>query len=302
MQVTLQEHHKRRGWIVSVNGNEDESGAWTRRDDCPRAINSRIAGELVVFAFVLLASSRLVAQHQINVNEPTNLPRGAVPLEVPNWIPIPMRTQQYWWWRKYGPFDYKTTSSKFRNYTAYNFGATAAAANISQGVVIKLAVAAAPSAGDIELLDRPILADQFNTDARDLETLHEMIETDVDITRIARDFTWKKDKSKWPRHDVGLTDARWGKYRAWFEKLHLQEGVFRTEDFPGAIFFILRSKGLCVAGSSSGYVYSERELTPLTDSPAKALEIEARSQSEKRIAYVFRRLKPNWYAFYESDW
>jgi hypothetical protein len=230
------------------------------------------------------------------------LPPGAGLLGLPQWVPVKISPELYWWWRKYGPFDYKVRSSTFRNYTAYNFGATGAASNLSQEVIFKLASAAAPSAIDIDQVYQPSLTDQFSTDAESLETLRKMIESDVDIIRIARDFTWTKDKSKWPRDDAGLTDARWGKYRALFEKLHLQEGVFRTEDFPGAIFFILRSKGLCVAGSSSGYVYSERPLTPLTESPVKVLDAAMRIHTEKRIAYVFRGLKPHWYAFYEIDW
>jgi hypothetical protein len=141
----------------------------------------------VLSALALLACFQVIAQASEDTS--LTLPKGAVLQEVPGWLPLSISPGQYWWWRKYGPLDYKTRSSKFRSYTAYNFGATAAAAKMSQDSVIKLAAAAAPSTRDIGLLDSPILADQFNIDANDLETLREMIESDVNIIRIARDFT-----------------------------------------------------------------------------------------------------------------
>jgi len=173
---------------------------------------------------------------------------------------------------------------------------------MSQESIVALARAAAPTPSDIRLLDQPSLADQFNGDADSLDTLRKMAQSDLSLIRIARDFTWLQDKSNWPREDVGLTRARWAEYRGLFEKLQVQEGIVRTAEFPGAIFFILRSKGICVAGSSSGYVYSELPLGPVTESPAIALDAEARSHPELGYAYVFRRLIPNWYAFYEFDW
>jgi hypothetical protein len=54
-------------------------------------------------------------------------------------------------------------------------------------------------------------------------------------------------------------------------------------------------------GSSSGYVYSASELHPLvTDSVATAIETEGRKQHISTV-WVFRRLAPNWYAFYQIN-
>lgn len=253
-------------------------------------------------AFLLLASAQLAAQTQNNSDKPMSLPIGAVQTDVPTWIPFPIQPELYWWWRKYGPLDYKVQSSKFRDFTSYNFGQSSAAAKMSQGAIVALARAAVPIPGDIPLLDRPSLAGQFKRDANSFDTLRKMAQSDLNLTRIARDFTWLRDKSNWPREDVGLTGARWAEYRGLFEKLHIQEGIVRTADFPGAIFFIVKSKGLCVAGSSSGYVYSELPLGPVTKSPATALDAEVRSHPGQGYAYVFRLLTPNWYAFYEFDW
>jgi len=255
-----------------------------------------------LIAWITLTALPLAAQSVSNGDKPTNLPRGAVLLEVPKWVPVPISPEMFWWWRKYGPWDYKVQSSKFRDFTSFNFWATGASAKVPQQVLLTLARAAAPVPSDIDLLDQPSLVNQFNASADGLEKLRKMAAADKRVIRIAVDFTWLKEKSNWPRDDVGLTPARWSEYRALFEKLHVQEGIVRTDDFPGAIFFVLRAKGLCVAGSSSGYVYSERPLNPISEAPVAALDAEARSHSEQGRAYVFRPLKSNWYAFYQIDW
>src|SRR5437660_1413780 len=83
----------------------------------------------------------------------------------------------------------------------------------------------------------------------------------------APDFTWLDSISKWPRAAIGFSEARWNEYRGLFTNLTLREGIVRTEDFPGAIFFVARVRGLCVGGSSAGYVYSNTPLTPTADLP-----------------------------------
>ena len=86
------------------------------------------------------------------------------------------------------------------------------------------------------------------------------------------------------------------------ENAALPEGIVRSDDFPGAIFFIARTRGLCTGGSSAGYVYSSSPLSPVVKSPAQALDAEARHNPGRHYAFVFKMLKPNWYAFYEVDW
>lgn len=129
-----------------------------------------------------------------------------------------------------------------------------------------------------------------------------MAEQDTGIIRIAPDFTWLENDTKWPREDVGFSESRWNQYRALFTKLSVPEGIVRTKDFPGAIFFVADTRGLCTGGSSDGYVYSSQALSPVAKSPTDALDAEARSNPGRHYAYVFKTLKPNWYTFYELDW
>jgi hypothetical protein len=122
------------------------------------------------------------------------------------------------------------------------------------------------------------------------------------LNRIASDFTWLDGDTKWPRDEVGFNSTRWDEYRSLFKSLSLTEGIVRTQDFPGAIFFVARSNGLCTGGSGAGYVYSTSQLFPNSSSPLKALDFEARSNASKHYAYVFKPLKDDCYTFYEVDW
>lgn len=255
-----------------------------------------------VVAWLVLSVLSPVALGLSNEDKSITLPPGAVLLEVPQWVPVPISREMYWWWRKYGPWDYKVQSSQFIPFTSYNFGASGAAAKVPQQTLLTLAQAAAPLPSDIGLLDQPRLADEFKASETELESLRKMADADAGLIRIAVDFTWQKDNSHWPRNDTGLTPERWSEYRALFAKLHVQEGLVRSADFPGAIFFVIKAKGLCVAGSSSGFVYSERSLAPVSETPVSALDAEARSHAGAGKVYAFHQLKPNWYAFYELDW
>jgi hypothetical protein len=134
------------------------------------------------------------------------------------------------------------------------------------------------------------------------ETLRSMAEQDSRLLRIAPDFTWLYNETKWPREEVGISESRWNDYRALFTKLFITEGIVRTTDFPGAIFFVAQTRGLCTGGSSDGYVYSSAPQSPVVKSPAEALDAEARRNTGQHYAYVFKTLKPNWYTFYQVDW
>src|ERR1700730_1596479 len=101
-------------------------------------LNVTLTWKTVLVAWITLNALPLFAQSISNVEKSTSLPRGAVLLEVPKWVPVPISPEMYWWWRKYGPWDYKVQSSQFRAFTSYNFGATGAAAKVQQQVLLTL--------------------------------------------------------------------------------------------------------------------------------------------------------------------
>src|SRR5919198_3545993 len=213
-------------------------------------------------------------------------------------LPFHIPPNLYRKWRKYGQWDYKQQGSKYRDFTQFNFGATGSAAGFDQKSLLALAQASKPTPQDVSSLDDPELVVNFTHHADDLEKLRSMAEKDAHVTRIASDFTLLANNTKWPRDDIGFSEARWNEYRSMFSKLSLQEGIVRTEDFPGAIFFVVRAMGLCTGGSSAGYVYSPKPLTPIVKSPKQDLDTEARNNPSRHYAYVFRALRANWSAFY----
>lgn len=204
--------------------------------------------------------------------------------------------------RKFGPFDYKQQSSKYRDFTLFNLGAAGAAAGIPQDELISLSRSSKPTQDEVSELDQPALSENFVRDATELERLRAMVQVDSKLTRIAPDFTWLNNNTKWPREDVGISEGRWNDYRSLFTRLSLSEGVLKSEDFPEAVFFIVTAKGLCTGGTSSGYVYSTRKLNVATKSIDATLREESRKDPAKHYAYAFRALKGNWYSFYEVDW
>jgi len=223
-------------------------------------------------------------------------------ITVPTWVPVPIPSALYQKWRKYGQWDYKQRAFKYRDFTQLNFGATGSAAGFDQKSLIALAQASKPTPEDVKSLDEPKLEARFTRDADVLDRLRRMAEQDLHLSRIAPDFTWLDTSTKWPRDHIGLSQERWNEYRSLFGRLSLPEGIVRTEDFPGAIFFVARVRGLCTSGSSAGYVYSAKPLTPTVESPVESLNAEARASPSQHYAYVFKALKAGWYAFYEVDW
>jgi hypothetical protein len=221
---------------------------------------------------------------------------------VPQWLAFPIPPALYEKWRKYGQWDYKQQGFQYRDFTLFNFGATGSSAGLDEKSLAALAQSSEPTRDDVRSLDYPELQGNFLRGAAGLERLRTMAVQDAHLIRIAADFTWLDTDTKWPRENIGFSQARWSEYRLAFKELSLLEGIVRTEDFPDAIFFITRAKGLCTGGSSAGYIFSTAPLTPTTRSPQDDLDGEARKNPSRHYAYVFKPLKANWYAFYQIDW
>lgn len=259
-----------------------------------------MSGRFVLMAVVLLIQFPLSSLRQ--TLRPAQSAGASDVNTVPDWLPVRIPAALYEKWRKYGIWDYKQQGFQYRDFTQFNFGATGSAAGLDKNSLLALTEASKPTPDDVKRLDDPHLLTNFSHNTDGFESLLAMAEQDDHLVRIADDYTWLDNDTKWPRSDIGLTPQRWNEYQRLFEKLSLTEGIFRTLDFPGAIFFISRARGLCTGGSSSGYVYSANPLTPTTHSPAKDLDAEARKNPKQNYAYVFKPLKPDRYAFYEIDW
>ncbi len=260
----------------------------------------------LITAALVLAPLLVTAQPQ-STRSPatastTGGPNSSERSAAPAWLPIPIPPSLYEKWRKYGPWDYKQQGFQYRDFTQFNFGATGNAAGYDQKSLLALAQASKPTPDDVDGLDDPELQIQFTREAEAFDKVRSMAEQDVHVIRIAPDYTLLDTDSKWPRENLGFSEARWNEYRSLFKTLSFSEGIVRTEDFPGAIFFVARVKGLCTGGSSAGYVYSVKPLTPTTKTPKEALDSEARKNPGKHHAYVFKPLTTNWYTFYEIDW
>lgn len=78
------------------------------------------------------------------------------------------------------------------------------------------------------------------------------------IPTIAQSYTTVDEYLHQRGKKVGLDAERLNLYREYFGTLRI---LVRTWDFPDALLFVFRAKGLCVAGTSSGYVYSPVQLS-----------------------------------------
>lgn len=262
-------------------------------------ISIRVRGALVV-AIASMLPTLAYAQSADTVASSQPVLAGVA--AVPQWLAIPIPLALYEKWRKYGQWDYKQQGFEYRDFTLFNFGATGASAGLDEKSLAALERSSEPTRDDIRSLDYPELQGNFLRYAEGLERLRTMAVQDAHLIRIAADFTLLDTDTKWPREDVGFSEARWNEYRSAFRKLSLSEGIVRTEDFPEAIFFVTRAKGLCTGGSSAGYVFSTAPLAPTARSPQADLDAEARKNPSRHYAYVFKPLRANWYAFYQIDW
>jgi hypothetical protein len=261
---------------------------------------ARILSPLIALTCLFAPTTAMVAQFtnsaSIEASNPSD--KSALRARLLSTIPPAM----YEKWRKYGQWDYNQIGFSNRDFTQFNFGATGSAAKIDKDSLLALARAFKPDPSDVRSLVTPDLDPNFKQHIDEFETLLKMAQQDNRTNRIAADFTWLATSNKWPREDIGFSNARWDDYRSLFKKLSLTDGIVRTLDFPEAVFFLARSNGLCTGGSGAGYVYSPTPLAPLSTSPSEDLDKEARKNPSKHYAYVFKPLKSNWYTFYEVDW
>jgi hypothetical protein len=130
--------------------------------------------------------------------------------------------------------------------------------------------------------------------------LVEMSNADSNVVRIASDFTRLRTNWAWPRpeSELGFTNKRSSEYRSLLGALRLESGISReTSSNQIIILFISSSKGMTFCGSSKGFAYSADPLSPIFESLDQ--EESLNPQNHKR-GIAFRRIKENWYLYF--DW
>ena len=153
--------------------------------------------------------------------------------------------------------------------------------------------------GDSHSSDAALISN-FQNHEKDFDRLIQMAKEDPHVVRIANDFTWLDSDYHWPRPDsqIGFSKERWDEYRAMFAKLGLGAGLAWSRE--GAIFLTASAKGLTISGSEKGYVYSLKPLSPTFDS-LDNMHDEIRNGKVKPGLPVYRKIKEDWYLYYEGD-
>jgi hypothetical protein len=140
------------------------------------------------------------------------------------------------------------------------------------------------------------LIENFRRHEAEFNKLIGMSRVDSRVIRIAEDFTWLDNNASWPRpdSDIGFSVERWNEYRHAFQVLGLKKGLMRPLD-TDAVFLIASSTGAVPSGSSKGYVYSTKPLSPLSDS-LDEIPHEFLSQHA-----VYKKLGNDWYLFFQGN-
>lgn len=158
---------------------------------------------------------------------------------------------------------------------------------------IKLTV---PSNAPSSVSADKVLEENFREHELAFNELIKMSQVDPKLIRIADDFTWLDTNVSWPRpeSELGFSQERWEQYRQAFRALGLKQGLMRQLD-TDTIFLIADSTGAVTSGSSKGYAYSNKPLSPLADS-LDNLSPELLSQHT-----VYKRLSGDWYLFFQGS-
>jgi len=140
------------------------------------------------------------------------------------------------------------------------------------------------------------LEENFRRHESEFNELIKMSKIDSRVIRIADDFTWLDTNANWPRPDseIGFSKERWNQYRNAFRVLGLRQGLLRPIDTE-TIFLIASGTGTVTSGSSKGYAYSSKTLSPLSDS------LDEISHELLSKHTVYKKLDHEWYLFFQGN-
>lgn len=163
----------------------------------------------------------------------------------------------------------------------------------SIGISIKLT---APRNNAADLPSDQVLEENFRRHESEFNKLIKMSKLDPRVIRIADDFTWLDNNASWPRpaSEIGFSQERWNEYRNAFRVLNLKGGLMKPMD-TDTLFLIASGTGSVPSGSSKGYAYSSKPLSPLSGS-LENISPELLSQHT-----VYKKLSEEWYLFFQGN-
>jgi hypothetical protein len=163
-----------------------------------------------------------------------------------------------------------------------------------------LAAILLPNVACLTFPDRPHPSDDelllvFNAHEAEFDQLELMCREDAHMSRVAPDFTWKKDNVAWPRpeSELGITKERWDEYRELFTKLGIRDGLGNYQPDEARLF--VNDRGLVTGGSSKGYAYLYKPPKHLQNS----LDNFDFKNSNADGETAYRHIRGNWYLYYD---
>jgi hypothetical protein len=137
----------------------------------------------------------------------------------------------------------------------------------------------------------------------DLEQIVKMMEQDVHMVRIAKDFTRKDDNwnSERPKSEWGISEQRWNQYREIFRRADVPIGTQRGEK-SNDIEIVAWAAGLSIAGESVSYLRCGKPSAGLVNAYPPCLERKESGRIDENGHLIrYRRIEGDWYIFDDDD-
>jgi len=150
------------------------------------------------------------------------------------------------------------------------------------------------------------LEQRFFKQRVDLERLVAMMDEDWQMSRIARDFTWRQNSAAWPRPESewGISRKRWDDYRKIFTEAGFGLGTNRREK-SSDVMVIAWSWGIVPSGISVSYLHCgpPRNGYTHTEPPCVEKMDSGVGMHEHSTSYDYRykKITENWYIYEESN-
>lgn len=142
---------------------------------------------------------------------------------------------------------------------------------------------------------------QFFSHQADITHLLVMMNQDMRMTRVATDFLWTDDNLGWPRpaSEWGISQARWGQYRALFDRAGIGEGATRREHSCDLMLGVW-GFGTVVDSEYASFLHCGDPDARYQHTEPPCIERKAAgSGADKYHHYRYKRLTDDWYIYQE---